>query len=91
MQLLADREHILRSIDAAPCNIADVQQAIDSAEIDKRAIGGKAAHRAADDVALFELGAAALFEGMRLLFGEHAPVHHHVLLADQYSSPERRH
>src|SRR5665213_2607029 len=80
LELLADRQHIFRSGHAAPCNVADMQQAIDSAKVDKRAIGGKAADLAADDVAFFQFGIAALFQHMRLLFGEYAAVDNHVLI-----------
>ena len=44
--LLPHREHVLGIAHAAPGDIADVQQRVHAAYIDKRAIVGKAAHLA---------------------------------------------
>ena len=54
LELLADCEHIFWAADAAPGEIADVQQAIDSAQIDERAIRCETADRAAEHVAFVD-------------------------------------
>src|SRR4051812_39480326 len=55
LHLLANVEHFGRVIDATPRDIGDVQQAVDAAEIDERAIVGDVLHHAVDDLALFEI------------------------------------
>ena len=42
--------------DAAPCHVGDMQQAVDTAEIDKRAVVGDVLDHAVDHLALFEAG-----------------------------------
>src|SRR5437588_3545057 len=56
-------------IDAPPCDIGDMQQAVDAAEIDERTVIGDVLDDAVDDLSLFEIGndlvalfGAALFE-----------------------------
>ena len=51
LDLLADGEHVFRLVDAAPRDVADVQQAVDAADIDKCAVGHEAAHRSGERVA----------------------------------------
>src|SRR5580704_4639634 len=80
LELLADGEHILRVGNAAPRDIADVQQAVDAAEIDEGAVAGEAAHRAAEDVALVDGGELTLSRGQGLLFGDDAAVDHYILV-----------
>ncbi len=53
---LADREHFARMIDAAPGDVGDMQQAVDTAEIDEGAVIGDVLHHAVDHLALFEVG-----------------------------------
>ena len=55
LHLLADIEHLGRMIDAAPGDIGDVQQAVDAAEVDERAVVGDVLDHAVDDLALFEV------------------------------------
>ena len=55
LHLLADIEHLGRMIDAAPGDVGDVQQAVDAAEIDKRAVVGDVLDHAVDDLTLFEV------------------------------------
>src|SRR5262249_12122828 len=55
LHLLADIEHLGRMIDPPPGDIGDVQQAIDAAEIDERAVVGDVLDHAVDDLALFEV------------------------------------
>ena len=58
-----------RMVDAAPGHVGDMQQAVDAAEIDERAVVGDVLDDALDDLAFFEvlddfrtLLGAALFE-----------------------------
>ena len=55
LHLLADVEHLGRMIDAPPGDVGDVQQAVDAAEIDERAVVGDVLDHAVDDLALFEV------------------------------------
>src|SRR6185312_2200532 len=52
---LADIEHFGRMIDPAPRDVRDVQQAIDAAEIDERAVVGDVLDHAVDNLAFFEI------------------------------------
>ena len=80
VNLLSHRQHVGRLVDASPGDIADVQQTIDSADIDERAVVHQAAHRAGDDIALPDLGVAPLLRRTVFLLGDGAAIHHHVLL-----------
>ena len=69
LDLLADGEHLGRVIDAPPGDVGDMQQAVDAAEVDERAVVGDVLDRALDDLAFGEVGddlmallGAALFE-----------------------------
>ena len=42
-------------VDAPPGDVGDVQQAVDAAEIDERAVVGDVLDHAVDDLALFEV------------------------------------
>ncbi len=53
---LADVHDLGRVVDAAPGHVGDVQQAVDAAEIDERAVFGDVLDDAVDDLALFEVG-----------------------------------
>src|SRR6185437_6190878 len=55
LDLLADVEHLGRMIDAPPCDVGDMQQAVDAAEVDERTVIGDVLHHAVDDLALFEV------------------------------------
>src|SRR5213078_778948 len=52
---LADGEHLGRVIDPAPGDIGDVQQAVDAAEIDERAVVGDVLDHAVDHLTLFKI------------------------------------
>ena len=56
LDLLADGQDFARMVDAAPGDVSDVQEAVDAAEIDERAIVGEVLDRAVDDLALGEVG-----------------------------------
>src|SRR5713101_7106264 len=53
--LVAHIEHFGRVLDAPPGEVGDVQQAVDSAEIDERAVVGDVLDNALDDGALLEV------------------------------------
>src|SRR5271165_4138232 len=50
LDLLADRQHFARMVDAPPGDVGHVQKAVDAAEIDERAIVGEVLDRAVDDL-----------------------------------------
>ena len=54
LHLLADIEHFSRVIDAMPRNIGDVQEPVDAAEINERAIVGNVLNHTIDDLPLFK-------------------------------------
>ena len=56
LDLLADGEHLGGVIDAPPRDVGDMQQAVDAAEVDKRAVVGDVLDRALDDLAFGEVG-----------------------------------
>ena len=69
LHLLADAQHFGRMVDAPPGDVGDVQQAVDAAEVDERAVVGDVLDRAVDHLTLGEVGddlvallGAALFE-----------------------------
>src|SRR4029077_14402799 len=55
LHLLANIEHFGRMIDPPPGDIGDVQQPIDAAEINERAVVSDVLDHAVDDLALFEI------------------------------------
>jgi hypothetical protein len=61
---LADRQHFGRVVHTTPCDIGDVQQAVDAAEINERTVIGDVLDHAVDNLALFEL-----LDDFRTLFG----------------------
>ena len=62
LQLLAHGQHVFGLADAAPRNVADVEQAVDSAKVNKRAVAHEAADRAGNRVAFFH-GCVAVCRG----------------------------
>src|SRR5690554_1572779 len=61
---LADREHFGRMVHPTPCDVGDVKQAVNAAEINKRTVIGDVLDHAVDNLALFEL-----LHDFRTLFG----------------------
>ena len=61
---LADGEDFGRMVDAAPCHVGDMQQAVDAAEINERTVIGDVLDDAVDDLAFFEV-----LDDFRTLFG----------------------
>ena len=77
---LADVEHFGRVIDAPPGDVGDVQQAVDAAEVDERAVVGDVLDHAVDDLTLFEV----LHQLLALLGAglfEHGAARHHDVAA----------
>src|SRR5580704_4468354 len=77
---LADGEHLGRVIDPSPGDIGDVQQAVDAAEVDERAVIGDVLDDAVDDLALFEV----LHQFLALLGAglfQHGAARHHDVAA----------
>ena len=56
LDLLADGQHLARVVDPAPCDVGDMQQAVDAAEVDERAVVGEILDRALDHLAFREVG-----------------------------------
>jgi hypothetical protein len=79
-KLLADCEHVFRLGDAGVADIGDVQQAVDAAEVNKRAVGHERADGAGDGVALFERFATGSSDAARLLFEDDAAIHNDVFV-----------
>src|SRR4051794_4866085 len=67
VELLADLDHFARVTDAAPSHVGDVEQAVDAAEVDERAVLGDVLDHAVDDRAfaqrLHQLGALLAHRG----------------------------
>ncbi len=77
---LADRQGFARMVDAAPRDIGDVQQAIDAAEIDERAVIGDVLHHAGQDLAFLEVG-DQLVAGFGAALLEHGAARDHDVAA----------
>ena len=56
LDLLADGQHLGRMVDAPPGDVGDMQQAVDAAEVDERAVVGDVLDRAVDHLAFGEVG-----------------------------------
>ena len=82
LDLLADGEHVFGLVDAAPRDVADVEQAVDAAEVDECAVGHEAAHGAVEHVAWLHGGKAAFLLSARLLFENDAAIDDHVFVGD---------
>jgi hypothetical protein len=52
---LTDRQDLRRMVDAAPCHVGDMQQAVDAAEVDERTVVGDVLDHALDRLTLFEV------------------------------------
>ena len=61
---LADREHFRWVVHTTPCDVGDMEQAVNAAQINKRTVIGDVLDHAVDNLALFEL-----LHDFRTLFG----------------------
>ncbi len=66
--LLADGEDVGGLGDAVPADVADVEEAVGTADVDEGAVVGEGADGAGDDVAFLELGVAAVLVGAVFFF-----------------------
>ena len=82
LDFLAHGEHIFGLADAAVGHIADVQQAIDAAQIDEGSVRHKAAYRAGDRITLLQGFVAGLGEPTGLLFKNHAAIDDYIFVGD---------
>ncbi len=84
VDLVVDLEQLRRVRHAAPRHVGDVQQAVDAAEVDERAVVGDVLDHAAEDLALGERVERVLLLLRVLLFEEHLAREHDVaaLLVD---------
>src|SRR5690606_29503756 len=77
---LTDVEDFGRMVDAAPCHVGDVQQAVDAAEVDERTVVGDVLDHAFHDLTLFEvLDDLGALLGTALL--QHGAARHHDVAA----------
>ena len=53
--VVADLEQLGRVVDPAPAHVGDVEQAVDAAEVDERAVLGEVLDDTLDDLAFLEL------------------------------------
>ena len=82
LKFLADGEHVFGLGDAAAGDVADVEQAVDAAEVDECAVGHEAAHGAGDGVAFLHGGVAACAAAAGLLFENHAAIDDDIFVGD---------
>ena len=67
VELLADLEELARMLDAAPAHVGDVEESVETVEVDERSEIGDVLHAALADLALLEAR-----EELRLLLGKRA-------------------
>ncbi len=82
LDLLARGKDVFGLGDAGPGDVGDVEQAVDTAEVDEGAVRCEVADGAGDDVAFAELGVTGLGGGERLLFQDSAAVDDDVFVGD---------
>ncbi len=79
VDLLADRHHFGRMLDALPRHVGDVQQAVDAAQVHERAVLGEVLDHALDDRAFLQLGEQLFALGAGFLFDHCAAGDHDVV------------
>src|SRR5262249_7366815 len=72
-QLIANIEHFRRVSDPPPAHVGDVQEAIDAAQVDERAVIGEVLHDSGEDRTLLQLHEGVLLQRLALLLEQHAP------------------
>src|SRR5690606_19978758 len=70
--VVTDLEQLARVIDATPAHVGDVEQTVDTAEIDEGTVLGEVLDDALDDLAFLQALERRLLEGGALLLEEHA-------------------
>ena len=76
--VVADVEHLLGVLVARPAHVADVQQAVDAAQIDERAVVRDVLDDAVDEHARLELAERLALERLALLLEQGAAAEHDV-------------
>src|SRR5213078_2647730 len=76
--VIADLEQLARVIDPAPAHVGDVEQTVDAAEVDERAVLGEVLDDALDDLAFLKALERRLLERGALLLEQHAARQHDV-------------
>src|SRR6185437_5724362 len=80
LDALADMQGLRRMVDAPPRDVGDMQQTVDAAKIDERAVIGDVLHDAGQDLAFLEAG-DQLGAGLGAAFLEHRASRHHDIAA----------
>src|SRR5579862_6169057 len=81
-ELLADGENIFRLGDAGTRDVADVEKAVDAADVNKCAVGHEGADSAGDGVTGLERGAADFAFAAGLFLEDDAAIDDDVLIGD---------
>ena len=81
VDLVADLDDFGRMLDALPRHVGDVQQAVDAAEVDERAVVGQVLDHALDHVAFLEIVEELRALGAVFLLDHRAARHHDVVAA----------
>src|SRR6266446_315604 len=81
VQLLLRLYHVRRMLDAAPAQVREVQQAVDSTEIDESAVLRHVLHVPVHDLAFGERFHQRGALGVQLFFKNRAPADHHIAAA----------
>ena len=76
---VAHRQYFGRMLDATPCQIGNVQQAIDAAEINERAVVGDVLDHALDDRAFLQVRQDRFTVGTHGFFQHGTTRNHHVI------------
>ena len=79
IDFFADFDHFGRMLDALPGHVGDVQQAVDAAEIDERAVVGEVLDHALDRRAFLQIVQQRGAFGAVFLLDDRAARHHHVV------------
>src|SRR5690242_15674430 len=82
IDLLANTQHILRFLDAAPRDLANVQQPVDSPEVNKGSVIGQTSDLPSDHIALLQLGIAPLFSRTFLFLENGSSINDHVFIGN---------
>src|SRR5581483_7463302 len=88
LDLVAHVDQVAGMREAAPTHVGDVQQAINAAQINERAVVRKVLHRAGEDGALAQVLHGGGTLGVLLFFEQFLAAHHHIAaLLVQFDDP----